>query len=39
MAALQIGKDLQQHAFNRRIIYKIYKELKKLDPNRPNYPI
>jgi hypothetical protein len=34
MAAYPMGKDLQQP-----YIYKIYKELKKLEINKPNNPV
>jgi hypothetical protein len=37
MAAYRLGKDL--HKPNRKLICKIYKELKKLDTNNPNNPV
>jgi hypothetical protein len=36
MAAYAMGKDLYQH---HKLISKIYKELKKLDINKPNNQI
>jgi hypothetical protein len=38
MSALHLGKDLHQTYTDRRLISKIYTEVKKLETNKPNNP-
>jgi hypothetical protein len=39
MTAYRLGKIFTNTTSNRRLIFKIYKEFKKLDTDNPNNPI